>query len=1526
MIELLTELSHNIAYAIWALATGVGRAGVTSSYFIRDTFRAHYNLLGQHTAPIEQELLDTRPPTPSSLNIFGQIALSPLVILAWLASVTLIPLLYNSVLLSISGFLKTANFALLDLPADKQIKQLNGSMPWYRLIFGIPGFVLGGAVGLIAAGAIGLVRVVTNSLKSAIHSFASVTNLALEEEDEIELFGLDKDQRSAIRIYGFGLPGVILGGIAGSFGFAIASLGRVIVNSYKTAKSLTVSGVNVARREGEQFEADLKHDGRSNLLKFGLGFPGLLFGSVTAALGLGLSSLYRSVVESWKTTKRVFVSVVNQALPANEEGEAPSQLELEAEERLFVDQHIFGAPGYLIGALTGGLGFATVIFGRVIKESFESGTHSFATVINYALDSEDSFQEIGMNRDERPTHIKFGFGLPGTIIGGLIGTVGYTAVGLGRILTNSYTTAKGLTISAVNVVRHDDETLQGDFQHDIRPNFRKYLLGLPGLIIGSATALIGLGFATVQRSAVESWKTSLHLFTKIVRQASLEQEEPSEIASDEAPQRSTVDYYLFGAPGLLFGTFAGSLGFLAISAKNIVAQSISSAAHSFATVTNLALANEDRIEHYGFDQDERANRLKYGFGLPGTIFGGLAGSIAFLAVGIGRVITNSYATAKGLTISGINSVRAPDDLELRGGLQQDRRSSILKYVLGFPGLIIGSVSASIAIAITGLGRLNKESVKTGKEVFTSFIQRALPAAEEGEEQALLQNREERSFMSRYVYGAPGLLIGAITGAVGFAAIIGVRSAIQSVKSAMNSFATVTNLALDPEDRIQGLSFEQDRRPNSEKYGLGFPGLFLGGLAGSLGFALVGIGRVFTNSYKTAKSLTLSAVNAVRHDNEQIPEGLEQDGRSTVLKFVLGFPGLIIGSVTAALGLGFASLQRIVVESLKTANKVHSSIVKQALPAGEAEAETFPQPELANEQRLFVDRHIFGAPGYLFGAFTGSLGFAAVIVGRVFSESVTSAIHSFSTVINPSLAEELRIQRFGMAIDGRPAHIKFGFGLPGVILGGFAGALGFVGVYLGRIAANSYATVKSLTVSGINVARHDNEQLGEDLQHDTRSNLQKYVFGFPGLIIGSMTAAVGLVLSGLQRSFIESWKTTSETYSAIVRQVEPQRDILESEQVEPLVEQRSFVDRYIFGLPGVLAGAISGGAVFVGRGIHRIFKESFNTGTRTFASVANVGLNDDERFPYQELGQQDERSWQAKYLLGLPGVVIGGLFGTVTLAGIGAVKGASHSFYSWRSLSGSLLNGSLETPFFGGLAADKRSDNAKLAGLPGYALAMATTLPVSFVVLIFKKVIPVTLGLILGVISSPIVAALKGINQALKKPRFEAQEPVEDAEQRFQNIYSSLKAGRLPANETISEGQNGRKGPWAFTRKAFTFNISTITEYTLDKVLAGYRASENKDAFFENGEFTGILDEVKEYYKTLSCLEPQYHSSDRDRQIDEIGAFVKDYVLHRDRKVPEFLYSHPKRSWTATFWGVDPTASDARQDQEEFILERSVELS
>ncbi|MBA3536342.1 MAG: hypothetical protein H0T84_07020 [Tatlockia sp.] len=1588
MFELLRELARNLGLGIVALVNALVRAGVTSSYFIRDTFRAHYNILGQFTAPIERNLLGTQPPSIFSLNIFGQIALTifPLTVLAWITSLTIAPLIYNSIRFFKSSVVAAFSLIFLDIPeydvglSNEDISELK-EIPWYRYIYGLPGIIVGGSLGLSGAILFGSYRVIANSFESLKTGFLFITNLALDREDLFD----DSDFRPKQKIWLFGLPGLLIGAFFGAVvGFPVAAILRIVNNSFNNIKSLTVAGLNLVRKEPLEgaFEIDLKP---SFLRKYVLGFPGLILGALSATVGIGLMTVQRILIESWKNTRQLFNVIVEQALPEDEDSNHLEELPLSQSDvrpgKLveFLDRFVFGAPGIAVGIISGLIGFSTVIAWRVITNSYNSGLASFVAITNLAWHKDDEFEALPLKKGA------FSFGLPGTVLGGLAGVLGFGIVISGRIISNSYKTTKRMTNSAVNEILYKNEQMDETLQNDSRSLSEK-ILGMPGFVIAAFTSTVGIVFAITRRGLIESWKSTKLVFNAIANEARLLTEDDLEqlvvegvviaskgkqysrpsldlIEEDEDEQRSFLDHIL-GSPGLLLGGLAGGLRFAGTLLAHVFIQSYKSAKRSFVTVTNFGLHSDHHISEKQLGNDLRSKGRIYGFGLPGIILGGFAGIFGFLVMGLGR---NSYETAKRLQATSLNAVR---EEQLEENLDNDKRGGIFKYVLGFPGLIVGSIGSLVSITIVALNRSRIQSWITTKEFFNTIVNQVLPAEDPNESEDLrsMENssffEEQRSNLNRYVFGGPGVLFGVFSGSIAFAGIALVRTIVNSAKSMWASFISVSLLALDFNHQFEN-GLGKDKRHNPLKYGFGFPGVILGGFAGIFGFVAVGVGRIVLNSAQNIKKLGISGLNLVRHSDEQRVDAFENDAeRSNFQKYFLGFPGLVLGSVGALFAIAIAAVERTAIESWKTTKIVYFSIADRAREeefeialesdliisveiesASEEEQLSAEDPVNSQEsvrrpasikikKRSFIDHYIFGGPGLLLGTFSGLVGFAGIISGRIFNESLKTFKHSLLTLINLALDPE---DVYSPEVYRRP--LRYDFGFPGVILGGIAGGFAFVATGVARIITNSLLTIRSLTASGINVVRH--EPVSNALKDDERTKFRIFGLGAPGLIIGSLSGFVGLALASLERVIIDSLIIGINVFTNMTARAFSESGEQTFRQVMANLAPQVGSENSIFGMPGYLFGAIAGsfGFAVVGTsrlisetirfvidGLGRVISESIATGIHVFISIANLGLNEDEneQFTYLQSENNDSRSWLAKYILGLPGAVIGAFFGGVTLAGIGAYKLTTHTFKSWISLSGSLLNGSLKLPLFSGLAADKRTTNQKIVGGLGYVLTLVTTLPLSALIFTFKTIIPIGLGLALGLITSPFVAAIKGITQVLNPPRFEEnlkpsaqpEQAVEVTEQRFKNLYSSLDTwGQFAENGEIKENQDGRKGPKCFARKSFTFNISTIPENILNGLRDAYLISEDKEHFFDdNGEFENILEEIDEYYSGLSCLEPGYVIQDREEQISETGEFIRNYIRGGERKIPENLYANSKKSWSAIFWGTEPANSSLQEER------------
>ncbi len=1546
---LLQQLSRNLEHLVVSVISGGKQVAISSSKFIRDTFRAHYNLIGRYTAPIETELLGTTPPNPKNLNFLGQFALTivPLTILSWLIALTIGPLVYNSLRSLKLAFLNTTNLSLLDLPSNEQIGASEEELgefrktPWYRLIYGIPGLILGVVLGLISATGVILARMPLNSIKSFFYSFIYTTDLALEDEDSIENTRFFvKDNRNPWQINALGLFGVLAGTGIGFGGFVAVVIGRAVLNSYDNIKKLSISGINLVREE--QIDDAFKFDAKPSILrKYFLGLPGIIFGLlISAPLGLVAGVVERAVKESYKTAKILFDKLTQKAFALGKKQEELSldQSEVEQDSKEG-DFSVFGVPGFLVGAVLGSLSFFAILSGRVIYNSFISATGTFIDVFNLAL---HPTMRLGRLDDTSRSEAEIlGFGLLGLGFGAVLGAVGSTLVGLARVINNSLKTTVSLSASAVNWVIHDDEQLKIALKDETREDYEIWGLGFLGLIFGPIGAGVGVSFALARRIIIESYKSTKETYEAIIHEAKLILEDPVEeflipteidnqnkiversMSKEVKKERLFLDKVL-GSPGLLLGFLGGLTNSLSVFTLHILKESYKSAIYGFATVTNLGLYSAHRI---GPQQDNRLSKQKY-FGLVGGAIGGLAGVLGFIIYGFAR---NSFETSKRLIVSSLNTVREQKNTE--EDWAHDPRHGFLKFILGFPGLIIG-----LPVGVIIQARL--QIWLTTQEFFNAMVTPVLPGkdSESSEELAKSAFAENRTIYQRFILGGPGVFLGIPSGFIAFISIIALRSLVNSAKSFIPSFAYVTNWALDSKQQIEN-TIEKDSRHEPIKFGFGFFGVVSGGALGLLfGFTAVALYRIVKESLENMRRLTITGINLATYKEEQLEEAFDFSTNDYKHKLILGSPGLFLGIFTLLIGTVGAGFLRSVKESMRTAKIVYSQIADQAREKEEfviGEQENFNLTDEADDgeqfaeegysfesvkpkpkqEKTFADYYFFGVPGILPGAIAGIFGFIVIGSSRVWKESVLSAKSIFWAAIKKALDESNEIK---IAEPPRSRKLQYGFGLPGFALGLFAGGLGYIIVLSARIFKHSAITIRRLTASALNLIRYD--QIDKvTLQDDNRNDSRKRL-GAPGYVVGSFVALFALAYAVIERAIIESIKTTVELFVEITARAFS-TDLM-FRYIMPKFEQRFRIDQGLFGAIGVPYGLLVGALGFLAVGISRAILNSIDLGRQTFALVANLGLDEDDTpYSFKEFMHDDAQSKEAKHILASPGIAIGFLLGSIVLAGIGIVKWSTHSLISWRSLSGSIVNGSRELPLFEGMRGDKRTGGQKAFGGLGYLAALVTTFPPLALYFTLKKLVLIS-ALALGIICSPIIALIKGAKLAIRTPRFEGKvnenqtvQSVNDTEQRFKNIYSSLSAlGELNENEGIKKKQNGGKGPYSFIRKAITFDADyTITENILEELLTGWRHSKNQAEFFSvDGEFEACLSKVKHQYRELSCLEHnELETKPREKHIDEIGAFVKDYILSKQDNiiVPKGLYSNYQQSWSAVFWGAEKAASN-----------------
>lgn len=160
--------------------------------------------------------------------------------------------------------------------------------------------------------------------------------------------------------------------------------------------------------------------------------------------------------------------------------------------------YLTSSPAYLAGGLAGVASFIPIVLTRILGESGENLIRIIIDYANLALAQADQFPaEAGFTNENcaanRHPLARYGYGLPGIIVGGLIGMlVVMPAIFLGRVLTNNLKTAKSAFVSLVNAFVAERYQLEGHTfkdSRDQRSAFWRYGVGSPGAAIMTGIAL-----------------------------------------------------------------------------------------------------------------------------------------------------------------------------------------------------------------------------------------------------------------------------------------------------------------------------------------------------------------------------------------------------------------------------------------------------------------------------------------------------------------------------------------------------------------------------------------------------------------------------------------------------------------------------------------------------------------------------------------------------------------------------------------------------------------------------------------------------------------------------------------------------------------------------------------------------------------------------------------------------------------------------------------------------------------------------
>jgi hypothetical protein len=433
--------------------------------------------------------------------------------------------------------------------------------------------------------------------------------------------------------------------------------------------------------------------------------------------------------------------------------------------------------------------------------------------------------------------------------------------------------------------------------------------------------------------------------------------------------------------------------------------------------------------------------------------------------------------------------------------------------------------------------------------------------------------------------------------------------------------------------------------------------------------------------------------------------------------------------------------------------------------------------------------------------------------------------------------------------------------------------------LGSILANSYRSAVNEFPHLTNLALPAGKQLPPNQDH--RSWFMRYVFGFPGFVLGTVFDGLGFLAVGTGRSIYNSWLS----FSSIAWQI---TSYAGDKEVKPIKDSRSW-SIFLLGLPGAILALPFGIAGFFFVGTLRSIYQSAITAKRIAAQIADYAwldqsaprdIPDRRTLTNRVLGSPglvigtiigtlsalvitsgrslsqslrsfldvtikltqyalpeklrrkigtDHDHWYPKHVLSFPGRVLGLVAGIIGFSAVGFVRVLGKSLLNFRALSGAILNVAFERYLFKGLHDTDGFKQRWALGLPGILLSLPIA-AIGTVILTARKAFP----LIIAFSISPLVGIWRAITESLKyvshNQRFSTIENSVVA--KFKALFTSLTpSGHLPEGQELAKAnaspiytQGFFNNVLKFFRKIFSFNQQSLTEELLTDSLRKYRES------------------------------------------------------------------------------------------------------
>lgn len=290
-------------------------------------------------------------------------------------------------------------------------------MPWYRQIYGAPGVVLALLAGIPSMAAIAFGRMLVNSWSSLKLGYRFIVNPLLDADQQITL---DKSVQEDKRLnkYGFGLPGFLIGALAGFFVAGGIISWRLLKNSTLTAARIVFSAGFIVFNGEPAKNGGIETDARSNFVKFGIGAPGTLIGALLAVPSMLASLAARVVYDSSLSTAIAWLALtdplhIDAGLLDAEHATPPHD---RVTKRSWLNKYLLGAPGLFIASLAALFTSSVVVSGLILQNTWQTAVrliYSAGFLAWHDQRAEAFGIEDDVNNQKRPLHHIFGYGLPG---------------------------------------------------------------------------------------------------------------------------------------------------------------------------------------------------------------------------------------------------------------------------------------------------------------------------------------------------------------------------------------------------------------------------------------------------------------------------------------------------------------------------------------------------------------------------------------------------------------------------------------------------------------------------------------------------------------------------------------------------------------------------------------------------------------------------------------------------------------------------------------------------------------------------------------------------------------------------------------------------------------------------------------------------------------------------------------------------------------------------------------------------------